>query len=95
MQGHGDAQSDTEDLAPVLEIEQVLFPSNYSVSWKSLTAPGPSSWSVYYASSPAGFWMRAEAVCFAQRMAACLGCARIEQVPAPAWYSQNVLVSQH
>lgn len=34
--------------------------------------------------------MRAGPVCFAQRMAACLGCAGIEQVPAPAWYSQKV-----
>lgn len=37
--------------------------------------------------------MRAEAVRFAQRTAACLGYARIERVPAPARYSQNV--SQH
>lgn len=34
--------------------------------------------------------MRAESVHFAQRMAVRLGYARIEQVPAPAWYSQNV-----
>lgn len=34
--------------------------------------------------------MRAENVCFSQRMAACLGYARIEWVPTPAWYSQNV-----
>lgn len=34
--------------------------------------------------------MRAGTLCFAQRMAACLGYAGIERVPTPAWYSQNV-----
>lgn len=51
------AQSDTENLAPTpgLSVEQIQFPSNYSTSWKEPTAPGFSSWSVYYSFSQHDF----------------------------------------